>query len=482
MKRTVMLLFIALMVFALSACQQTPEKPVVQGKDLDKMIDNATKEQLDGGAQGEMISDKIDAQNTYSKELTDANGKVTIHVNAEVIVPDSNEVSVQRVERGVFSQETVDIIMEQLVKGELFAGLGEPTKDEIQKEILALEALIAQGIPSNGRLSAEMVESQLESLREQLEAAPDTSAKTPISGKLESFEDNIYSAGERLLGLAQSEEGGYESLTVYNDYKSSVNLLLYTSEKNAFTSNMGYYITKEASGPDSYPSSAEITSIPDISLTKEDAQKQADALIAALGIDYLTCYSNEKVYGGSDDIRNPRKCVWLLRYVREVNEIPVTYTPYDCMKVEDEAQSAPWSYEDMTFAIDDSGIVGFRWSSPYKLTEVVTENSNLLPFQDITDVFDTMSLVINAWDGIAQGNPHLTGVEINVDEIRFGLTRITEQDKRDSGLLVPVWDFFGTMTYIREVDGQTQKMDIGPIPILTVNAIDGSVINRSLGY
>jgi len=155
---------------------------------------------------------------------------------------------------------------------------------------------------------------------------------------------------------------------------------------------------------------------------------------------------------------------------------------FHCIKIEDEAQSAPWSYEDMTFAIDDSGIVGFRWSSPYQFTEVVTENSNLLPFQDITDVFDTMSLVVNAWDGLAQGSPALRGIEINVDEIRLGLTRVTEQDKRDSGLLIPVWDFFGTMTYLYESNGQTQKMDVGPIPILTVNAIDGSVINRNLGY
>ena len=323
-----MLLFIALMVFSLSACQQTPEKIVVQGKDLDKMIENATKDQPDGDTQGETISDKIGAQKTYSKELADANGKVVIHVNAQVIVPDTKGVSVQRVERGVFSQETVDIIREQLVKGELFAGGGEPTKAEIQKQILALEALIAQGEPldsTHGRFDLEKAKSQLEYFKKQLETAPDTHPKTPILGKLEPFEDGSYSAGDRLLGLAQSEQGGYESLIVYNDYKSSVNLVLYTSEKDAFSPNIGYYITEEASGPDSFPSSDEIASIPDISLTKEAAQQKADALIAALGIDYLTCYSNEKAYGGSDDILNPRKCVWFLRYVRKVNEIPVTY-------------------------------------------------------------------------------------------------------------------------------------------------------------
>jgi hypothetical protein len=152
------------------------------------------------------------------------------------------------------------------------------------------------------------------------------------------------------------------------------------------------------------------------------------------------------------------------------------------MKVEEDSQSAPWAYEDMTFVIDDSGIVGLNWRSPYNITDTVTENSNVLSFNDISEVFNTMAPVANAWDGLAEGSPDLTGVEITVDNIKFGLTRVTEQNKRDSGLLVPVWDFMGTMTQIITRNGQEKRYDDGPIPILTINAIDGTIINRSLGY
>jgi hypothetical protein len=152
------------------------------------------------------------------------------------------------------------------------------------------------------------------------------------------------------------------------------------------------------------------------------------------------------------------------------------------MKVDENAQSSPWSYEDMIFAIDDSGIVAFEWKSPYKVIETVTENSNLLSFKDAMSVFDNMSLVVNAWEGYAEGSPNLTGIEINVDRIQLGLTRVTEPNKRNSGLLVPVWDFFGTITQVSEVNGQTKKFYEGYVPILTINAIDGSVINRSVGY
>lgn len=39
------------------------------------------------------------------------------------------------------------------------------------------------------------------------------------------------------------------------------------------------------------------------------------------------------------------------------------------------------------------------------------------------------------------------------------------------------------MTYINKVDGETKSEIVDDnIPILTINAIDGSIINRSVGY
>lgn len=217
---------------------------------------------------------------------------------------------------------------------------------------------------------------------------------------------------------------------------------------------MGTFITKEesetdiANGSTPYITPKDIAKIPAISITENGAKQKAEALISALGINYLKCYTAQKLYGGSDEQTpdlgayiNPRQSVWYLRYERNVNGIPTTYTPYECMKVDQENQSAPWNYEDMTFAIDDSGIVGFSWSSPYKVTGTVTENSNLLSFQKSMAVFDSMAPVVHAWEGYGQDNPRLLGVEMNVNHIQLGLSRITEQDKRDSGLLVPVWDF-----------------------------------------
>ena len=456
------------------------------------MIDKAVETQSDEETQiqGGTIAEKVNAKDTYTAELVDAKGKVSIHVNADVKIPDTAGVSVQRVGVGEFTQAQVDVLMDKLIKGEAFSGDDyRLTKSEIQQQILEIQAANNQETPDNNEAFLEapwMREALLTQLQEQLETAPDTYERIPSAGQLEPMDiETDGGTGNKLYALAQSDQGGYESLRVYN-YDDNVNFIEYTSGKNGFSKDMGYFDTKEDIDQDPYTKDEDI---PDVTITQKDAESQAEELINALGVENMMCYSADKMYGGSYDktagqleYLNPRKCVWFLRYTRSVDNVLVTYTVWDCMKVEEDAQSAPWSYEDMTFAIDDTGIIGFSWHSPYVMGDIVTQDSNLISFDEVTDIFETMSMAVNAWDGISASNPNLTAVDIKVDHIQFGLTRVTERNKRNSGLLVPVWDFFGTMTYISEIDGQTKTIDNGPIPILTINAIDGSIINRSLGY
>jgi hypothetical protein len=508
MKKFLTICLAATLALSMAACQATPEKNIVIGKSLDNMIENATKSEAPdgsaepGGTQGGSIADKMGAQATFTDELTDGTGKVKIHVNADVEVPDATGITVQRVERVDFTQEQVDVLVQNLMHGDLFSGDDfKLSKSEIQQQILDIQEEMAKNgesatvspEPGKGKdFDRNMRQFTLDDLQKQLETAPDTATKTPSDGKLVPM-DESEGTGVKLYALAQSDNG-YESLDVCNDAGSAVNYLNYTSEKNGFARDMGYFYTKDEvaryeGGSYFGMTSQDVAQIPDVSITEDQAKQKAEDLIKALGLENMVCYSAIKEYGGSEEKTadqtayiNPRKCVWFLRYERSVNGVPVTYTPWDCMKVEEESQSAPWSYEDMTFAIDDSGIVGFTWRSPYKITDTVTQDSNVLPFSDVTEIFNTMAPVVNAWDGFSQGSPTLTGVEITVDDIKFGLTRVTEQNKRDSGLLVPAWDFMGTMTQIINQNGQEKRYDDGPIPILTINAIDGSIINRSLGY
>lgn len=500
-----MLVFTLIMLVNAAACQATPDKDIVVGKNLENMIKKATQPDNGTSAQGQgtLLAEKLGVQQTYKTDLADGNGKVSIHVDADVQIPNVSGVSVQRVERGKFTQAQVDTLVARLMGGDIFSGDAyKLTKSEIQQQIVAIEAA-RQGMSSNDAKSLtgiksnwRMLDAKLAELKGMLDTAPDTRTKMPLDGKLQPMTmDADGGTGEKLYALAETAQGDHKSLRIYNYESGTANIIRYTSEKDNFSQDMGYFGTEddikkaEAQGYTAYITSDELAQIPKVTISEDDAKAKAQALIAALGVDNMACYSADIMYGGSSDRTpdqmkyiNPRKSVWFLRYERSVSGVTATYTPWDCIKVEDEAQTEPWPYESMTFAIDDSGIIGFEWMSPYLIADTVTKNSKLISFKDVTEVFGTMSLAVNAWDGLAAGNPNLKSVEITVDHIKFGLSRITEENKRDSGLLVPVWDFFGTMTYVNETDGKTKRYDDSGIPVLTVNAIDGSIISRSLGY
>jgi hypothetical protein len=520
MKKKFILALAVMAALSLPACQATPTQPIVKEKNLDKMIEEATKTQepsaqsnaaqtaAGGDAQGSAAPDtqinalaaRMGAPGTWRKELVDAKGKVKIHVDAQVIVPDASKVAVQRVEQAKITQEQVDALVSRLMKGDIFSGNDyKLSKNDIQTKILQVQAAIAKGddassiSPKLGGKYTDYMQMQLEQLQKDLQAAPEQSVKTPVTSKFTPIDPDD-GGGEELYALSQPATDMYQSFRVYN-YNDGTSFLRFSSEKNAFSQSSSYFSSKESieaslnQGRHGGMTQEELDAITDVQISKEDAKNTADEIVAALGLNGLVCVSEDKLYGGSYDMTadqsaylNPRRCVWFLRYARAVNGVPVTYTVYDCMKVETNSQSAPWAYEDMTIAIDDGGVVYFNWGSPYNVTGTVTDDSNILSFEDVTNIFDTMALVVNAWDGIAEGSPNLQAVDIKIDRIQFGLTRVTEQNKRNSGLLVPCWDFIGTMTYISTVNGQTQTMDDGPIPLLTVNAIDGTVINRSLGY
>ena len=73
---------------------------------------------------------------------------------------------------------------------------------------------------------------------------------------------------------------------------------------------------------------------------------------------------------------------------------------------------------------------------------------------------------------------------LDVQEVRLGLMRIKAENNNDVGLLVPVWDFMGRVTKTETDTGEdiffVQNENGGVI--LTINAIDGSIIDRELGY
>ena len=68
-------------------------------------------------------------------------------------------------------------------------------------------------------------------------------------------------------------------------------------------------------------------------------------------------------------------------------------------------------------------------------------------------------------------------VHASVYRISFGYARIDRMDAPYQYKLVPVWDFFGVVD-----DDSRKEYAMDNYSLLTINAIDGTVIDRSYGY
>ena len=120
------------------------------------------------------------------------------------------------------------------------------------------------------------------------------------------------------------------------------------------------------------------------------------------------------------------------------------------------------------------------YSNPYTIGETKTENLNLLPFSEIMKTYEKMMVVTNA-DNMEYEKSRV----YDIDRIVLGYARIYEPSTDPhTGLLVPVWDFFGSRKVEGDYDGNSYS-DITDYPnwsFLTINAVDGSIIDRDLGY
>lgn len=178
--------------------------------------------------------------------------------------------------------------------------------------------------------------------------------------------------------------------------------------------------------------------------------------------------------------------------------IPITYTYEDggmfdynygetlIYSMKNGEESVPevvyWPYEEMTFIYTNDGLRSFEWINPYIIENLSDEYVFLLPFSDISSIFEDLIIKKYADSFNNEGDT----VDIQVDKVVLSYMRVREKDSLE-GTLIPVWDFFGTKIYKNaagEVDNVVDRVYDGVTPesMMTINAMDGTIVYRGLGY
>ena len=498
-RRITLILIIAAALFA--GCQPTPEQGVVMGKDLEQMLALATSPQEQQGTLAEVLGIM---SNHYEKYLENHNDNIRVTVDANIVLPGAGSLPIVRVTSQAFSQTTVDKLVEALLgEGQLYDpdSLSELTRSDIVALLVQLNQrkteLEAQGMQptvtdsitgadSNEAVAMSGTMNQLDGViasiaffEDKLDTAPDTRAYVEATATIDENAENSFAKVGRM-----NPNGGVASLMVINsgDDASPSHQIQFVNRGDYDATRGQYFGEAEFAATATEKDRQEAAALSHPAMSTTDAQAITDTLLDSIGVDDLDCALVEKVIGGSssqyaDGVRvgNMIKA-YRLQYVRRVSGVPVT-----CTNVEytwndtDSSEVWSWNYERMTFIVSDSGIVEMTWTEPYAITDVITPTTNILPFAKIQSVFEKMVLINNTG--------YYRGIDLNITEVRLGLARITEQHNMQRGLLVPVWDFFGTATYDYESGELESYMEnVSGRSYLTINAIDGTIIDRNLGY
>ena len=472
-----------IMILGLSACQQSPDSSIVVNKDLDNMIDQAQNDE-NGNAN---VAEAAGNYDTYQTTLQDEKLGVTINVDARVDIPEVDQMSVLRVAQAPITQELLDRVKAELVQGEtLYDGavLSVQTQNKIWSDY-----------PSDG---------QIHTVKELYDANPNSD--------FYSWEYSLNEEGEVYYGVSNGQNGQWTALFVQNNPERG-NCLRFRTCKNGVefvasavpcssdleTANKGMEVVwtspeiwkaeEEETIPayirNQYSDGLIQTEDADVTISIEEAVQMAEDFLERVGIEGYQYYDGglyyeilEMEYKSDIDGRGYRK-EYILSFMRNIDGGFVTYDGAIKELYEtngEDFRKRNWSQENIEFRINDDGIVGFDYNAPLEIVETVVDQSILKSFDEIRSTFETMATIINADpDFETSDHKELYLVNIEIDRVVLGYAMISEPDRFDTGLLVPVWDFKGMHTWY----GGGQSTYHG---VMTINAIDGTVIDRNVGY
>lgn len=496
-KRIICILLAAMLLT--TACQRTPEAEVVMQRDADRMIEQA-QAAPENAPPNMTLKEQYGIPDMLNFTDTGAEGKLVVTVDAEVTAPEI-PLPIVRVEAAQFDQETVSGFWQAAVGDKpMVEKIFVMTKADIEKQIQYFEQVIAGELESV--YLPDEAQAELEALRAQYPTAPESIEPVPATDKLKLMTDTLGNTTLHYYGIqAQSEdETLYIDIRNDRDNKEPITVINYDKNGNE-TGSSTAPLSRSASISCSWRTAGTHCAFGDdtvmlkrtdpipnhaaavLSLTPEQAASQVEdfldnaGLSKTLGIFTIYLISNKDVMNGIPEATAYGYRICCTRIADSLS-VAFQYNIYTSGGFDSESKGyAPeWHYENMTFNLGDSGMSDIRWEAPMTLLETVTEQAQLKPFSEIEEVARKMLKI--KYEPAAR-DEHIDSVSINIDRVELSLQRVAEQDNFDKGLLIPVWNFFGKYSYTFD-DGQYANTEIGSF--LSVNAIDGSIIDVRQGY
>lgn len=139
---------------------------------------------------------------------------------------------------------------------------------------------------------------------------------------------------------------------------------------------------------------------------------------------------------------------------------------------------------DANFCFSANGdIVFFRLYTPLDVKEIVTDHVKTMGMNELLErakeVLELSDAYAYPFGSYLQFIDEQVQCDVTVSEIEYGLTRIKVQDQADDYYYVPAISLKGSVEYVGQESNKTYYVSENPEVLVVINAIDGTVINRT---
>jgi beta-lactamase regulating signal transducer with metallopeptidase domain len=475
-------LLAGLLLFACftTACQPTPEKPFVISKQDNPVEEavkaNATADATEIQKSKNALAEEIQKLGAKLKMDFKPNKSVTIKVDAKIAVPEYKQLPMVRVQPKNFSKEQFDTWAKLLTDGAPLYVVSNRGPSLSKEEISAM-LIRLQGYALNKNLPNYVkngLKGRIEMLKEE---AADANSKA---------DEKLYDGALVKAG----ENKSFKTITQLKSYMGkeiAAELSLWQSISG--TQDQMQFDINDLSA--TYNTFEPYTGMDgkNIKLSYKEAKEKAEEFVRKLDGENsnLVIYESSvgyqiDTYAGYTKETSPQ--AYAFKFARSYDGVTAKKVNYLHGVNQDVDYSKQVSPELFFIVIDDQGVRMASWQDPAKTAEKVADDVPLKSFESIKDIFTQYCKQKFTWVPVDDAlGPNLTAT-LNVKRVELNLMTIPEKDNLQNYITVPVWDFIGDMKY----DGKKVAQDGYPayelqdISILTINAMDGAVIDREQGY
>lgn len=468
MKKKVFAFILLGLCFLVTACQPTPEEEVVFNKGdgvmEEKIFATDAPVKEDTGKEEEAAAEPTAVpveKVSHWTETFQVNDVFAVEVDTDVEWGEGNEYHVEKYLPGTFTAEQIAEIGTVFFGGVESIREQEKSYDELLEELMKLEEGSYQGRNSKGEPIFEPYgknykKDRTAEIKAQMEDTPVESTYIPYSA------ENLPLGEEEYVRFtvrkANGEEGEISASLTAN--RNSMSFCNY--KKGGLSFARGIQQEIYFSGGEYYDT------LPEPSLTAEEAIAKGDAFLASVGLNNTACSYSEKAR--LQDRGEIFSEGWYLEYasvLKGTRGVNLYNYSKNILLHPDLAQSYsfPWEVEYITLYVTEKGVENFSWSYPYELQEVTNENVEILSFEAIQQSIRKYFTLAFSW----VENPKSYGTsKLMIKRVVLTSHFVQVKDEPEAAYRVPVWAVF----YISD----DEEANLCENSVMLINALDGTMI------